>query len=69
MYSLVCQTKPLVHSFVVEELDRLGIAHDHCVIHPSCRLPTSYVVLSRSTGSRTIIHYRSVHEEGMDAQP
>eukprot|EP00731_Ephydatia_muelleri_P029331 Em0020g975a len=48
--------------FTLAALDRLGISHGNCVHHSHCRLPTSYVVINRGTGSRTIVHYRNLPE-------
>lgn len=39
-------------------MKRLGILHSHCEVHPQSKLPTSCVVLSTSSASRTIVHYR-----------
>ena len=45
-------------SFVVSQLDKYGIDHSHCVCHGNSALPTSCIMLSTLTGSRTIVHYR-----------
>jgi len=47
---------------VLEDLDRRGIDTGACVLHPHGRTPTSYVILSRAGGSRTIVHYRDLPE-------
>jgi len=47
---------------VLRDLELHGIATDTCVRHPDGSTPTSYVVLSRATGSRTIVHYRDLPE-------
>lgn len=47
---------------VLRDLEQRGIATDACVRHPDGSTPTSYVVLSRATGSRTIVHYRDLPE-------
>lgn len=47
---------------VLEHLERRGIATDPCVHRPRGSTPTSYVVLSRETGTRTIVHYRDLPE-------
>eukprot|EP00117_Sycon_ciliatum_P033566 scpid37739/ scgid25807/ Ketohexokinase; Hepatic fructokinase len=46
--------------FVQRDLEQNGVKLDYCVRHDDCRLPTSYVVLSQATGSRTIVHYRKL---------
>jgi ketohexokinase len=38
------------------------VAHAHCVTHDNCTLPTSCVILSSSTASRTIVHFRKLPE-------
>lgn len=47
---------------VLEDLDRRGIDTGACVLHPHSSTPTSYVILSRAGGSRTIVHYRDLPE-------
>jgi ketohexokinase len=47
---------------VLGDLELRGIATGNCVRHPGGSTPTSYVVLSRVTGSRTILHYRDLPE-------
>lgn len=47
---------------VLADLAGRGIETGHCVRHPEGRTPTSYVLLSRATGSRTIVHYRDLPE-------
>jgi ketohexokinase len=47
---------------ILADLHRAGIATIACVRHPGGSTPTSYVALSRATGSRTIIHYRDLPE-------
>ena len=47
---------------VLEDLELRGIATGNCVRHPGGSTPTSYVTLSRATGSRTILHYRDLPE-------
>lgn len=48
----------VLYSYVLSELDESHIDHTHCRVYPSRRLPTSYVLLNTSNGSRTIVHYR-----------
>ena len=59
MIDLVCF---LIFRFAVSQLDSYGIAHHNCVYHPQCKLPTSCIVLSLASGSRTIVHYRNLPE-------
>jgi len=47
---------------VLRDLERRGIVTAACVRHRHGITPTSYVVLSRDTGSRTIVHYRDLPE-------
>jgi len=47
---------------VLQELASCDIATRYCRRHPGGVLPTSYVSLSRATGSRTIVHYRDLPE-------
>ncbi len=49
-------------SQVIEDLDRRGIDTGACILHPHGSTPTSYVILSRAGGSRTIVHYRDLPE-------
>ena len=48
--------------FLLAALDRSGIDHRHAVRRTGGRVPTSYICLSRATGSRTIVHYRDLPE-------
>lgn len=47
---------------VLEDLSRYRIAYEHCLRLPRGRLPTSCIMLSRATGSRTIVHFRDLPE-------
>lgn len=47
---------------VLEELRRYAIDYRYCLRLPQGRLPTSCVTLSRSSGSRSIVHYRDLPE-------
>jgi len=49
-------------AWILEDLDRRGIDTGACVLHPHGSTPTSYAILSRANGSRTIIHYRDLPE-------
>jgi ketohexokinase len=44
------------------ELHALGVATDHVRRQRGGTTPTSYVTLSRTNGSRTIVHYRALDE-------
>lgn len=44
------------------DLDHLGIGREQAVTLSNTRTPTSYIALSRATGSRTIMHYRDLRE-------
>ncbi|KAA6185407.1 ketohexokinase [Thiohalocapsa marina] len=45
-----------------QDLARHGIGCGHCPILAGRQTPTSYIALSRATGSRTIIHHRDLRE-------
>lgn len=45
--------------FIRKQMSDRGIIYDNCVFHTSCGTPTSCVVLSLQTGSRTIVHSRN----------
>jgi ketohexokinase len=47
---------------ILADLERYGIDARLAVRHPGLSTPTSYVALSRETGSRTIVHYRDLPE-------
>jgi ketohexokinase len=47
---------------VLRDLERHRIDTGACVYHPQGGTPTSYVVLSRANGSRTIVHHRDLPE-------
>jgi ketohexokinase len=47
---------------VLAGLRQRGIDTSARVVHPSSRTPTSYITLSRATGSRTIVHHRELAE-------
>lgn len=47
---------------ILADLHGAGIDTAACVRHPAGSTPTSYVALSRTTGSRTIIHHRDLPE-------
>ncbi len=47
---------------VLADLGRYGVGVAHCQRQRGGKLPTSYITLSESTGSRTIVHYRDLPE-------
>jgi ketohexokinase len=47
---------------ILADLAARGIATGHAVRVPGAATPTSYVSLSRASGSRTIVHYRRLPE-------
>ena len=47
---------------VFDELELYDISTHYCVRLATGRLPTSYITLSRSNGSRTIVHFRDLPE-------
>ncbi len=48
--------------FVLDDLAGHGVDTRLCRSQPGGGLPTSYVTLSRETGTRTIVHYRDLPE-------
>ncbi|MEW8505546.1 MAG: PfkB family carbohydrate kinase [Candidatus Thiodiazotropha sp.] len=52
---------------ILDDLRRNGVDTGWATIHPGGRSPTSYIVSSRATGSRTIVHYRDLPEYGYTA--
>ena len=47
---------------ILADLAERGISTEHAVRVPGAVTPTSYVSLSRRTGSRTIVHFRRLRE-------
>ena len=47
---------------VLDDLELYGINTDYCARLGGGKLPTSYITLSRSSGSRTIVHFRDLPE-------
>lgn len=45
--------------FIRKEMNDRGILYENCAYHSDCGTPTSCVVLSLKTGSRTIVHARN----------
>jgi ketohexokinase len=48
--------------WLIQALQKHGIKTRFATQHPNTQTPTSYITLSRETGSRTIIHYRHLPE-------
>ncbi|MCU0935454.1 MAG: PfkB family carbohydrate kinase [Gammaproteobacteria bacterium] len=51
---------------ILGDLARHRIGTHGCRLMADASPPTSYIVLSRATGSRTIVHYRHLPEYGFD---
>ncbi len=49
-------------TFIMDELRQNGIATNQVIHHPGTVSPTSFITVSQSTGSRTIVHYRTLPE-------
>jgi ketohexokinase len=49
------------------DLSDYGIDTNAVVVLPHGKVPTSYIVLNQTNGSRTIVHYRDLPEYGFDA--
>lgn len=47
---------------ILADLDRHAIDTRLAIRHPGRSTPTSYIALSRATGTRTIVHYRDLPE-------
>jgi ketohexokinase len=47
---------------ILADLQAHGVDTRACVHHPGGKAPTSYICVSRASGSRTIIHYRDLPE-------
>jgi ketohexokinase len=47
---------------ITADLDARGIAHRHALRVAGGATPTSYIALSRASGSRTIVHHRALPE-------
>jgi ketohexokinase len=47
---------------VLDDLEKYHINTDYCTRLASGKLPTSYITLNRSNGSRTIVHFRDIPE-------
>lgn len=52
-------SRGLEAEFVSEHLLQRGVRYDNCVQHSDCGTPTSFVTLSLTTGSRTVVHSRN----------
>ena len=49
-------------SYIWEDLEKYHIDRQAVHIHANGSLPTSYILLNRQNGSRTIVHYRNLPE-------
>jgi ketohexokinase len=47
---------------ILEDLQQYGIDVSFCRHYSHGKVPTSYILLSKATGSRTIVHYRELPE-------
>ncbi len=47
---------------ILDNLKHYKINHKHCQILKKGKIPTSYITISRATGSRTISHFRDLPE-------
>lgn len=52
---------------ILSDLEYHQIKYDHCQFLEQGKVPTSYIILSRKSGSRTISHYRDLPEYSFDA--
>ncbi|MCU7837530.1 MAG: ketohexokinase [gamma proteobacterium symbiont of Taylorina sp.] len=48
--------------FIINDLDKYHINYEHCHFLKQGKVPTSYIILSQKSGSRTITHYRDLPE-------
>ncbi|MEW7991615.1 MAG: PfkB family carbohydrate kinase [Candidatus Thiodiazotropha sp.] len=53
--------------YILDDLRRNGVDTEWVTVHPGGAAPTSYVISSRASGSRTIVHYRDLPEYGYAA--
>ncbi|MDH5483970.1 MAG: PfkB family carbohydrate kinase [Gammaproteobacteria bacterium] len=53
-------------ALITTHLDEQGINYHPSFIVQNSHTPTSYITLSKSTGSRTIVHYRDLAELSID---
>lgn len=51
---------------ITDSMDRCGIDYRQAPVVAGAKVPTSYITLSRRTGSRTIVHYRDLPELRLD---
>ncbi|MEK7989474.1 MAG: PfkB family carbohydrate kinase [Thiotrichaceae bacterium] len=47
---------------ILSDLQRHNVNTHYCHIEQTGKMPTSYILLSQQTGSRTIVHYRNIAE-------
>lgn len=48
--------------FILADLQSQGVDTTACRLVPHSEMPTSYILLNQSNGSRTIVHYRNLPE-------
>ena len=51
---------------ILETLKQCGVHTDYVSLIENAKSPTSYISLSKQTGSRTIVHYRDLPEFGFE---
>lgn len=61
-----CLSDEQSSALITRDLEHYDIDYHYCVLHPGASLPTSYVTLNQSNGSRTIVHYRDLPEFGSE---
>ncbi len=47
---------------MLKDLQRYNIDTHYCHVEKQGKVPTSYIMISQQTGSRTIVHYRNIPE-------
>ncbi|MDX2503615.1 MAG: PfkB family carbohydrate kinase [Gammaproteobacteria bacterium] len=57
--TLVNETDSLI---ILNDFDHYQVNYQYCQFLPQGKIPTSYITLSRETGSRTISHFRDLPE-------
>ncbi|MEW8046344.1 MAG: PfkB family carbohydrate kinase, partial [Candidatus Thiodiazotropha sp.] len=53
--------------FIMRDLQQCGVDTEWATIQPGGVTPTSHIIASQATGSRTIIHYRDLPEYRIEA--
>lgn len=52
---------------ILSDLDKYHINYNHCQFLSRGKVPTSYIILSQKTASRSITHYRDLAEYSFNA--